>query len=163
MKKIFNSKGEAFVESSFLFWRVFLIVSIALITVLSLNSVFSSKQDVRPVEAAFISQTFSDCLAQDGKISKALDFEKCLSLDEKEFFLHAELKLLNGSPVSNKTFGDPNIQVECTVSENTEFSNAPFCEEYESYVLIEEKSKVEVERGTLNLFIGIRKISENVN
>lgn len=151
-----DKKGQVLGETVTVIWRLLIIAGIVLTIAMSMSIVFSAKQDVRQVEIAVLSQVVLDCIAPEGVLKK-IEVGSCIKGSEREYFIEVNASSIESNFNYFSTFGQ-SLKVECEVAEK--FEKAPACLEQKHYVLIDNNGKIE--KGVLNMLLGIRKLEENL-
>jgi len=155
-----NNKGQILSESTFLFWRIFLVGLIIFFIAITVGGIFVSKQDVRTAEAVLLSEKITDCIVSKGVVKSDFNLNNCF-VNNNEYYVNASLKSLDSGLKNEKITGDYNLETDCSLLEKgTEIKQYPGCSRQRFYVLIDNNGKQE--KGALDLLIGIKKYSENI-
>lgn len=156
-----NKRAEVSIEMLNLTWRVFIMVVIVLATVYSVGTVFSSKQDVRPVETALLARAVTDCIAPKGIASENFSLGACITTTTPGYFVNATLVSFESNFSRSESFDLVSIKNDCALAASgVGYPNAPICTLSKSYVLISNKGKLE--QGVLSIETGIKKVEQNV-
>jgi len=150
-------KGQVLGSSLSLGWRLILIAAITLFVALTVGSVFSAKQDVRKAEASILAERITGCIAKEGIVEPNFDLKGCF-IEDNEIYVSANLKSLETNFSRSIESGSPEMKVFCRV-EQEEGKKYPSCISQKYYVLIDNKK---IERGMLELSIGVKKYESNV-
>jgi len=155
-----NNRGQILSESTFLFWRIFLVGLIIFFIAITIGATFVSKQDVRGAEAILLSEKITDCIVSKGTIKIDFNLDNCF-INNDEYYVNASLNSLESGLRNEKLAGDHNLETDCALLEKgTEMKEPPGCLRQRFYVLIDNNSQIE--KGALNLLIGVKKYSENI-
>jgi len=148
-----NRKGQILGSSITLGWRLFLIAAIALFVALTVGSIFTAKQDVRPAEASVLANRIMNCIAEGGMVEPNFNLKDCFT-EDSELYVSANLTSMDSNFSRFIFSGKPNLNVFCNIGD----SNV-YCMDQKYYVLINNQN---VEKGILEIKIGVNKHASNV-
>jgi hypothetical protein len=153
-----NRKGEVAADALMLWWRIFLIAALVFFVWVIVGSKFSFKQDIRPAEAALLSNQIADCIISDGVIKYDFDIDRCFLKDG--YYVNASLTSFDSDFKKEEVTGN-SLEFSCgLIEKGTVTKQPPSCARQRYYALIDNKGKIE--KGVLNLLVGIEKYDENV-
>ncbi|MEM2956194.1 MAG: hypothetical protein QW041_01280 [Candidatus Pacearchaeota archaeon] len=152
-----NRKGQVLSEGIILVWKIFLIIFVILFVVITITPVFTTKLDIRQPEGLLIAKSILECVSNNGIVEQGIDFKNCIILDENEYYINTSLTSFDSNLKKESIFG---IDLEVLCSFPGKYLSSPSCIRQKYYVLINNNGKIE--KGTLNLLIGIKKFAENV-
>jgi len=156
-----DKRGVAVEEGILSVGRVILIAAIALVVVLSINNVYSSKQDIRPTETVVIGKVVMNCISPGGILDSSKELSECFRLDETEYSIYMLINSLNSNYSLNKSFGSLPVKTNCELyKKGIKFKKYPSCIDQRYYVLVDHDGKLE--KSSMDLFIGIGKTRENL-
>ena len=157
-----DKKGQVLGEFLPLIWRLALFVAIVFVIAITINNVFSEKQDVREAEAVILAKSVVDCIAPEGILNKNFELDGCTKADKQEYYVNVTIRDFDSRLVVERTFGNPSFEEQCKISlKGIKEAHLLTCLNQKYYVLILDKEKLE--RGLLEIQIGIRRIKENVS
>jgi len=138
---------------------LFIIMPIILFVALTVGSVFSSKQDVRPLEAVLLSKQILDCISKQGIINETFDVNSCYLDDGVSYYANATIYSMD-SQFSKSSTSKANTELETGCRLGNIISKAPSCLNQTSYVLISRAGRLE--KGKLEILVGVKKYDENI-
>lgn len=153
-----NKRGQVLGIGIMLMWRLLLIVLIVLFVALTVGEAFSSKQDMRKAEGLILAGKIADCIASQGIVKSDFEIKGCF-LQDDEIYASANVYSFESSFSRKAVEGNPAIGVYCEVKQE-EGKMYPSCIKQRYYVLIDNGESLE--KGALDLTIGIQKYNENV-
>ena len=136
-------------------WILALILMVALYVVITIGPVFTSKQDIRQAEAVILSEKIMGCISENGVIDSNFKID---CINENGYYINASLKSLDSSFAKEEIIGNPVLGVNCQLSGMKKY---PSCLNSTYYVLINNSGKIE--KGKMELKIGVEKYAENIN
>jgi hypothetical protein len=151
-----NSKAQLG-DAVFLGWRILIIAMVLIFVTLVLSPIFSAKHDMRQNEAIFLADKIIDCISKEGIVKTDFSLDDCAILDKNEYYINVSINSFDSSLKNESTFGN-SLEVACALAER--YTNPPSCIKSRYYVLIDNDGKIE--KGSLDMLVGIRKINENV-
>ena len=155
-----NKKATEFMgEGLFLFWRLMLLVMLVLFVALTAGAAFSSKQDVRGLEASILADKISDCISKNGTVSSDFSLDNCF-LNDNELYVGVNVTSFDGSFSRLVEKGDITLDVYYNLVPAEKGKKHPFFLNQKSYTLISNQSNVQ--QGTMEVLVGIKKYDANV-
>jgi hypothetical protein len=152
-----NNKGQILgLGTILLAWKFLLILMLILFVVITLTPVFTAKQDARQNEVMTLSNNIVECAEKNGNVNPDFNIAGCVNLDEKEYYVNVSIFSLESDMKKEVNLGSP-LEVACESIEK--YTYKPACLKQRYYVLINNNGKVE--KGILDLFVGIRRFNEN--
>lgn len=148
-----NRKGQILSSSLTLGGKLFLLAVIAFVLVVVVGGVFSSNLDVRPAETAILENKIVECLVHDGVIQSNFELKECF-VEDQEIYVLANLSSMDSNFSKSVVSGNNALGVLCKAGDEK-----LYCDSQRYYVLI---NHLKVERGILELNIGINKYDKNV-
>lgn len=152
-----NKKGQILGSSITLAWKLFLIAGLALFVALTVGSVFTAKQDVRPAEASILANRVMDCIMSDGIVQPNFNLKDCF-IEDNELYVSANLTSMESNFSRNIVSGDPAMSVFCRIQDKTK-EGSTYCIDQKYYVLINNQK---LEKGIIELTIGVKKYAANI-
>jgi len=134
--------------------------SVVVFVVLTIGPVFSAKQDIRPLEAAILSEKIYECISKSSVINSDFNLDNCFK--EEQYYVNASLMSFDSNIHKEIIKGSIITGVNCRlVGEGKEMEKYPFCLHQTYYVLIDNAGKTE--KGKLELQVGVEKYDSNIN
>jgi hypothetical protein len=152
-----NKKGQVLSDALLYGWRIFIVVLIIIFAVFAVGPIFSAKQDIRQSEAVLLSDKILDCISKEGVIKSDFNLENCVNIDAEQYYLNASLNSLDSGFANSSVIGN-SLELPCKNAEK--YISPPSCISQKYYLLIDNNGKIE--KGVLNLLVGIKKFDENV-
>lgn len=152
-----NKKGQILSSAVTLGWKLLLIAGLALFVTLTVGSIFTSNQDIRPAEASMLANRIMNCISNDGTIQPDFNLDNCF-IEDNELYVSANLASLASNFSRNITSGDPAMNVFCKIQNKTK-EGTIYCMNQKYYILINNQK---IERGILDLTVGVKKYDKNI-
>jgi hypothetical protein len=154
-----NNKAQITGEGIFLFWRLLLIAMLVLFVSLTVGVAFSSKQDVRSLEASMLADKIVSCISSKGITSIGFSLDPCLVADE-ETYVGVNITSFDGKLSILREKGNPAMKVYYKLSVPDENQKYPAFLNQKSYTLISNQTNLQ--RGTMEVLVGIKKYGSNI-
>ncbi|MFH1248813.1 MAG: hypothetical protein V1660_01540 [archaeon] len=157
-----NKKGDLASEFVLWFFRFLVLILIIAAIVAAVGIFYSGKYDVRSFEASALGNSIAECIINKGVVTEQefnSAFDKCVpTLDENEYYVNLSISY-GGDKLPGKQVGEEDTEMLCQLKKSR-MKYKPYCTDQRYYVLFEKDGSLN--RASLDILIGIRKVEKNV-
>ncbi|MBU2523200.1 MAG: hypothetical protein KKE23_02835 [Nanoarchaeota archaeon] len=152
-----NKKGQVLSSALTLGWKLFLIAGITLFVALTVGSIFTAKQDIRPAEVSILANKVMECITNNGIIEPNFNLNGCF-IEDNELYVSANLTSIESNFSRFIFSGKQDLGVFCKIPDMIK-EGTVYCIDQKYYVLINNQK---IERGMLELTVGVKKYESNI-